>query len=106
MPNGARVKVAGRVILVHTPPTRSGVRVMFITAEDEFGLIDMVLFPNEQRTFAKKVLSEPIAVFEGIVRKEGRRRVSLVIERVQDFRGVLGLSENKESKRRKTPRNS
>jgi len=83
MPNGARVKVAGRVILVHTPPTRSGVRVMFITAEDEFGLIDMVMFPNEQKAFAKEVLSQPMAFFEGMVRKESKRHVSLIIERVK-----------------------
>jgi len=90
MPNGARVKVAGRVILVHTPPTRSGVRVMFVTAEDEFGLIDMVLFPAEQEKHAKEVLSEPIVAFEGSVRREGRRNVSVVIERVQDFRRTIG----------------
>jgi len=88
MPNGARVKVAGRVVLVHTPPTRSGVRVMFITAEDEYGLIDLVMFPTEQEKYAKEVLFEPIAVFQGIVRREGRRDVSLVIERIQHFRQV------------------
>jgi len=85
MPNGARVKVAGRVILVHTPPTRSGVRVMFITAEDEYGLIDMVMFPAEQRAFAKEVLLEPLCAFEVVVWKEGRRDVSIVIKRVGDL---------------------
>jgi len=85
MPNGARVKVAGRVILVHTPPTRSGVRVMFITAEDEYGLIDMVMFPEEQEKHAKNVLSEPIWLFHGIVRRAGKRDISLIVEWINKF---------------------
>ena len=82
MPNGARVKVAGRVILVHTPPTRSGVRVMFITAEDEFGLIDMVLFPAEQENNAKRVLSDPLCAFYGILRRVGTKAITMVIQEI------------------------
>jgi error-prone DNA polymerase len=86
--DGTRVKVAGRLILVHTPPTRSGVRVMFITAEDEWGLIDLVLFPKQQELYARTVLSERICLFEGLVRRVGQGGVSVVIERVlclEDF---------------------
>ena len=89
MPNGARVKVAGRVILVHTPLTRSGVRVMFITAEDEFGLVDMVLFPDRQKGYARTVLLNPLCTFEGKVRREGRRKVSLTLERIASLTAVL-----------------
>ena len=37
MPSGATVRVSGMLILVHTPPTKSGKRVMFLTLEDETG---------------------------------------------------------------------
>jgi len=86
MPNGARVKVAGRVILVHTPPTRSGVRVMFITAEDEYGLIDMVMFLGEQEKYSSTVLSEPLCIFEGKMQRTGKKDVSLLLECVEGFR--------------------
>ena len=85
MPNGARVKVAGRVILVHTPPTRSGVRVMFITAEDEFGLVDMVLFPAEQESNAKRVLLHRLCVFYGILRKIGTKTVTIIIQQISNL---------------------
>jgi len=85
MPDGARVKVAGRVILVHTPPTRSGVRVMFITAEDEFGLMDMVLFPSHQERNAKKALIHPLCVFSGQVNRNSIGHASLVVECVCAF---------------------
>ena len=32
--NGSTVRVSGMLILVHTPPTKSGKRVMFLTLED------------------------------------------------------------------------
>jgi len=103
MPNGARVKVAGRVILVHTPPTRSGVRVMFITAEDEVGLIDMVLFPSEQRAFAKEALSEPLCAFEGVVRKVGRKDASVVIKWIKDLPSAMAKTAFARNLHRRQP---
>ena len=91
MPNGARVKVAGRVILVHTPPTRSGVRVMFITVEDEYGLIDMVMFPGEQQRYAAVVLNEPLCAFKGTTHRQGRGDVSVNVEAVEDLSDVLSV---------------
>ena len=44
MPSGATVRVSGMLILVHTPPTKSGKRVMFLTLEDEMGLFEVVVF--------------------------------------------------------------
>jgi len=89
MPNGAKVKVAGRVILVHTPPTRSGVRVMFITAEDEYGLMDMVLFPRKQEKYARTILSHILCACEGFVQKSGQKGVSILLERIEDFRSKM-----------------
>ena len=84
--NGEMVKVAGRLVLIHTPPTRSGIRVMFITIEDEYGLIDLVLFPLKQQLYAEKILSSLVCLSVGRVRKLGKRDVSVVIEEVKDVR--------------------
>jgi len=80
--DGDRVKVAGRVIIVHTPPTKSGVRVMFITLEDETGLIDLVVFPKTQERYARTILSRVIVLVEGQVSRQGARDVSVVAQRV------------------------
>lgn len=88
MPEGARAKTAGRTVLVNTPPTRSGIRVIFITAEDEFGLIDTVLFPRFQEPYARKALTSPLLAFEGRVKRHGRA-VSLVLYKVEDLEELL-----------------
>jgi hypothetical protein len=36
------------VIMFHTPPTKSGKGVMFLTMEDEWGLIGVVVFSKKQ----------------------------------------------------------
>ncbi len=43
--SGATVRVSGMLILVHTPPTKSDKRVMFLTLEDEMGHTVDVLIP-------------------------------------------------------------
>jgi error-prone DNA polymerase len=80
--NGDWARVAGRVIVVHTPPTRSGVRVMFVTLEDETGLIDLAVFPKAQERYARTILSKLIILVEGRVSRLGARDVSLVAQRV------------------------
>ncbi len=49
MPSDSIVKVMGLTVIVHTPPTKSGKRVMFLTLEDETGLIDVVVFEKTQK---------------------------------------------------------
>ncbi len=93
--DGQWVKVAGRVIIVHTPPTKSGVRVMFITLEDETGLIDLAVFPKTQERYARTLLSKVIVLVEGQVSRQGARDVSVVAQR------VLTLKEFYEGLRRR-----
>ncbi len=84
--NGKVVKVAGKVVLIHTPPTRSGIRVMFVTLEDEFGLIDLAIFPKAQEKYAKVILSSPILLVSGRLRRLGTRDVSVVVSKVQTLK--------------------
>jgi len=59
--------------------------VMFITAEDEYGLMDMVLFPRKQEKYARIVLSHILCAFEGFIRKSGQKHISLLLERIEIF---------------------
>ncbi len=84
MPVNSLVKVAGRLITVHTPPTRSGKRVMFITVEDETGLIDLVAFENVQKRWAKEIFTSEILMVEGVLKKDGKNEgaVSITIRKI------------------------
>ena len=69
--SGSRVSVAGLSIVVHTPPTRSGRRVMFVTLEDETGLVDLAVFDDLQETAARTILTSEVLAFEGVLKREG-----------------------------------
>lgn len=89
IPSGSRVLVSGVLVIVHTPPTKSGKRVMFITMEDETGLLDVVAFPKAQTGFAKAILTSEVLTVEGVLQRQGKNgvSVSVVMEKV-----VLRLS--------------
>jgi len=92
IPSGRRVEVTGILVIVHTPPTRSGKRVMFITMEDETGIIDLVLFPKAQTHAARPILTSEVVTVEGTLQRHGRRgcSISVVIERiVPEWTGLL-----------------
>lgn len=83
LPSGSRVRVAGLVILVHTPPTQSGRRVMFITLEDETGLLDVVVFSDVQAHSAKSILTCDMLSVEGDLKREGNGlSISVTVRRV------------------------
>jgi error-prone DNA polymerase len=82
--SNSRVRVTGTLVIVHTPPTRSGKRVVFITIEDETGLMDLVMFPNAQKKWAKQMLTCEVLTVEGRLQRTGRdgRSISIVVEKV------------------------
>lgn len=79
IPSGSRVRVTGLLVIVHTPPTRSGKRVMFITMEDETGLLDVVAFPKAQARFARHILTSEVLTVEGILQRQGLQGLSISI---------------------------
>jgi DNA polymerase III alpha subunit len=76
---GRYVYVTGILVIVHTPPTKSGKRVMFITMEDETGLLDVVMFPKAQVNYAQKLLTSEIITVGGRLHRQGRRGISVSI---------------------------
>jgi DNA polymerase III alpha subunit len=84
IPSGRRVRITGILVIVHTPPTKSGKRVMFITMEDETGLMDVVAFPKAQAGFARDILTSEILTVEGRLQRLGKHglSISIIMEKV------------------------
>jgi DNA polymerase III alpha subunit len=79
LPSGSIVRVIGMIVVVHTPPTKSGKRVMFLTMEDETGLLDVVVFPNAQKGFAKTILTSEVLAIQGKLQKQGPKLISISV---------------------------
>jgi len=84
IPTNTRVRVTGLPVLVHTPPTKSGKRVMFITMEDETGLMDLVAFPKAQKDSARAIYTSQVLTLEGRLQRRGKRglSISVVVDKV------------------------
>jgi len=84
IPSGSRVRITGILVIVHTPPTKSRKRVMFITMEDETGLIDVVAFPKAQVGFARDILTSEVLTVEGRLQRQGKNglSISIILEKV------------------------
>jgi DNA polymerase III alpha subunit len=84
IPSGRRVRITGILVIVHTPPTKSGKRVMFITMEDETGLMDVVAFPKAQVGFARDILTSEVLTVEGRLQRLGKHglSISIIMEKV------------------------
>lgn len=78
------VRLTGLQIIYHTPPTKSGKRVMFLTLEDETGLFDVVVFENVQKRFAETILTSQTLTIEGTLQRRGvnGKAISVILKRV------------------------
>ncbi len=84
--HGSKVKTAGRVIIIHTPPTKSGKRILFLTLEDEEGIFDLTVFEDVHSRYAKKILAGTVLLVEGVLNRFGLRGVSVVAKRFWTLR--------------------
>lgn len=92
LPTGSIVKVIGLLIIVHTPPTKSGKRVMFLTMEDESGLMNIVVFPKAQKGFARTILTSQVLAVQGKLQRQGAKGISISIimeKALQNWSGRL-----------------
>jgi error-prone DNA polymerase len=80
--DGERISVAGLKVVLHTPPTRSGRRVVFLTLEDEDGLSDITVFSEAQQKFAKTIFGRYALIVEGRLQKFYPRSFAIVAEKV------------------------
>jgi len=90
MPSGSRVRISGMLILVHTPPTKSGKRVMFLTLEDEAGLFEVVVFAKAQDRFAKLILTSEVLTLEGRLQRQGPTGLAISVIMEKALVGLCG----------------
>lgn len=81
MQEGMLVRVAGVVIRPHRPPTRSGRTVVFLSLEDEFGLIDVTIFENVYQKYGAVIFGQPALIVSGKIQRRGKG-VSIVANAV------------------------
>ncbi len=69
--------VAGVKVATQTPPVRSGRRVVFLTLDDATGPVDATFFEDVQGPYAATVFHSWLLLVRGVLRRTGRRGVSL-----------------------------
>ena len=85
---GRRVRTAGLVQSVRTVITRSQETMAFVTLEDMYGTLDLVVFPRVYRETQNFWKSGTILIVDGRVEQRGEA-VSLIVERAQDHVEVV-----------------
>lgn len=65
--HGQTVRVAGLVVVRQSPPTAKG--ILFITLEDEDGLINVIVKPHLYQRERRLWRTEPLLVVQGVVQK-------------------------------------
>ena len=68
-PNGARVAVAGLVLVRQRPGTANG--VIFITLEDETGVCNVIVWRKLYETYRRAVISGRMLRVTGRIQREG-----------------------------------
>ncbi len=82
LPEHARVKVSGIVICRQQPPTASG--VLFVTLEDEFGFINLVVWKKTYDAYRETLLTQSFLVCEGrIQRAKGTSVLHVIVEKAE-----------------------
>ncbi|MFF3958477.1 DNA polymerase III subunit alpha [Streptomyces sp. NPDC001890] len=71
---GQQVLVAGVRASTQTPPIASGKRIIFVTLEDGFGLVDIAFFEDSHEACAHTVFHHGLLLVRGTVEARGPRR--------------------------------
>ena len=78
--SGQRVLVAGMIVIRQRPQTANG--ILFISLEDESGLLDLVVKPDVYERLRAVLRREHLIVASGVVQKEGKA-VSVLVQDVR-----------------------
>jgi error-prone DNA polymerase len=84
--NGAKVKVAGLVLVRQRPETASG--ICFITIEDETGTTNLVVFKNMFDKYRKEIIQSQLLMVEGKLQHEAGV-IHVIVERCHNFSKLL-----------------
>lgn len=84
--NGARVTVAGLVLVRQRPGTAHG--VIFVTLEDETGISNIVVWAKIYETFRRAVVAGRMLRVTGKIQREGQV-VHIIAEWIEDITPML-----------------
>ena len=87
-PEGARVTVAGLVILRQRPGTAKG--VIFVTLEDETGIVNVVVWRKIYEQFRRAVISGRLLRVTGRMQKADAV-IHVIAEEIEDISGMLDV---------------
>ena len=73
--------MAGLCIRPHRPPTKSGRTVVFLTLEDETGLIDVTVFEDVYMRWGTDLFVKPLLLFGRVEHRDGA--VSVTARRLE-----------------------
>ena len=90
--NGARVKVAGLVLIRQRPGTAAG--IVFVTLEDETGVANLVIFPKTYERYRAAARHAVSVVAEGKVERQGSV-VHVRVGRMWALQGREGVLEGR-----------
>jgi error-prone DNA polymerase len=80
LPSGCSARTAGLPLCPHRPPTRSGRTTVFLTLEDEQGLLDVTIFEQTYRQYGALLFGGgELLGFEGRVERRGRGNVACLV---------------------------
>ncbi len=85
-PNGARVTVAGLVLVRQRPGTAKG--VIFVTLEDETGVVNVVVWAKVYERFRRAVIAGRLLRVTGRIQREGPV-LHVVAEQIEDISAML-----------------
>ena len=85
-PNGARVAVAGLVLVRQRPGTANG--VIFITLEDETGVCNVIVWRKLYETYRRAIISGRMLRVTGRIQHEGAV-CHVIAEHVEDISFML-----------------
>lgn len=85
-PEGARVTVAGLVLVRQRPGTAKG--VIFITLEDETGICNVIVWQKIYQAHRRAVIAGRLLRVTGRLQRDGQV-VHLVADLVEDISGLL-----------------
>ena len=91
-PNGSRIATAGLVITRQRPGTASG--VIFITLEDETGVVNVIVWPKVYARFRRAVIAGRLLRITGKLQREGSvsHLIAWRIENLSSWLDHLGMA--------------
>jgi error-prone DNA polymerase len=82
---GSRVRAAGIMECLQSPPTQSGYPVYFLLVEDETGLLQATIFSDTYQRYGHHLYSTGSFLMEGTVEQDERHGGSFVVEKIEDL---------------------